>query len=104
MRVARMVIQVVETGQRTIDLGTALLPNGYLTQGSFAMADPWPSSVLFATGPRLVVRPTDGGEPIWNVYETGWHHGTYEVDVALTFDVAWFEPGTSFTVVDLVVR
>jgi hypothetical protein len=97
-------IPVTDPGHQTLVLGRATLPNGYLTAGSFAMADPWPSDVLFATGPRMVLTPTAGGPPLQNLYEHGWHAGTEEVEATLTFDVAWFKPGASFTITDIVVR
>jgi hypothetical protein len=104
IHIPSLLIPIDKMGPHTIDLGTASLPNGYLTEGTVAMADPWPSSVLFTDGVVLVVRPKGGGDAIGNLYATGWHHGTYAVDVTLTFDVAWFEPGASFTLVDIVVR
>jgi hypothetical protein len=104
LRVPELAIPVERTGPQLIRLGTALLPNGYLTEATISLADPWPSSVLFEDGILMLLRPSTGGEPIRNEYETGWHQGTFEVDVTLTFDVAWFEPGTSFTLVDIVVR
>jgi hypothetical protein len=97
-------IPITGLGSHTLVLGRATLPNGYLTSGSFAMADPWPSDVLFAAGPRMVLTPTAGGPPLQNLYEHGWHPGTEEVEATLTFDVAWFEPGASFTIEDVTVR
>ena len=103
LRIKSLVIPVGGLGPHTLTLGRASLPNGYLTQGSFAMADPWPSDVLFK-GITLVVTPTAGGAPLQNLYEHGWHSGTEEVEATLTFNVVWFKPGARFTIVNVVVR
>jgi hypothetical protein len=102
--VPRLLVPITSTGPRTIVVGTALLPNGYLAEGAFGLADPWPSNVLLASGIRLEVRPTAGGEPLRNLYEHGWHPGVEEVTATITFDVAWFEPGATLAIVDIVVR
>jgi hypothetical protein len=97
-------IPITGTGRMTVTLGRALLANGYLAEGHFALADPWPSDALFVDGIQLVVRPASGGPPLENLYEHGWHAGVEEVEATLTFDVAWFEPGAALRVVDVVVR
>jgi hypothetical protein len=102
--VARLTVPITATGPRTIVVGTALLANGYLAEGAFGLADPWPSNVLLASGIRLEVRPTAGGEPLQNLYEHGWHPGVEDVTATITFDVAWFEPGASLPIVNIVVR
>lgn len=104
LRIGALVIPVTGTGTRSIVLGRASLPNGYLTAASFAMADAWPANVLFSRGITLTVTSTSGGGPFENVYEHGWRAGTENVDVTLTYDVAWFEPGATFTIVDVLVR
>lgn len=102
LRIASLAIPVNQLGAQTITLGRATLPNGYLTQASAEMADLWPSDVLFR-GISLVVTPTAGGAPLENLYEHGWHSGTEEVEATLTFNVVWFKPGATFTIVDVVV-
>jgi hypothetical protein len=104
LSVPRLLIPITSTGPRTIVVGTALLANGYLAEGAFGLADQWPSNVLLASGIRLEVRPTAGGEPLQNLYEHGWHPGVEEVTATITFDVAWFEPGATLPIVDIVVR
>lgn len=104
LRIALLPISVSETGPRSVELGTALLANGYLAEGRFSLADPWPSDVLFTAGPRMEVRPTSGGRPLQNLYEHGWQDGVEEVEVTISFDVAWFEPGAILRIVDVVVR
>ena len=104
LRIASLPIRITGTGQQSVDLGTAVLANGYLAETRFDLADPWPSDVLFTAGPRMEVRPAAGGEPLWNLYEHGWHEGVEEVTVTITFDVAWFEPGATLAIVGIVVR
>ena len=104
LQVSQLVVPITALGRQTIVVGTAQLPNGYLAQGDFALSDPWPSSVLFNDGIRLEIRPTGGGSPLQNLYEHGWHEGVEQVEATITFDVAWFEPGATFTIVNVVVR
>ena len=101
--VASLAVPMTATGTTSIVVGTALLANGYLAEGDFGLADPWPSNVLLS-GVRLEVRPTGGGEPLRNLYEHGWHPGVEEVTATITFDVAWFEPGAILPIVHIVVR
>ena len=97
-------IPVQTLGAQTLVLGRATLPNGFLSVASFSMADPWPSDVLFGSGIQLVITPAAGGAPLRNLYEHGWRPGIEEVAATLTFDVAWFKPGATFTVTDVIVR
>jgi hypothetical protein len=97
-------VPITATGTTTIVVGTALLANGYLAEGDFGLADAWPSNVLLASGITLEIRPTAGGEPLRNLYEHGWHAGVESVTATITFDVAWFEPGASLPIVNIVVR
>lgn len=103
LRVASLLVPITSTGPHSILVGTALLPNGYLAEGDFGLADPWPSKVLL-NGVSLEVRPTAGGDPLRNLYEHGWHPGVEQVTATITFDVVWFEPGASLPIVDIVVR
>jgi hypothetical protein len=45
-----------------------------------------------------------GGPPFDNYYIRGWHEGTEEVEVTLTFTVNWFEPGAVVHIADVDVR
>jgi hypothetical protein len=104
LRIPRLTIAVTAAGPQEIVLGRATLPNGYLSFTDLKLEDPWPSNVLFRGGVEMVVTPASGGEPLQNVYETGWHRGTVDVVVSLKFEVAWFLPGATFTIVDVKVR
>jgi hypothetical protein len=102
--VANLPVPITSVGVHTIPIGTALLANGYLAEGSFALADPWPSDALFNGGITLDIRPAAGGPSLQNVYEHGWHTGVEAVTATITFDVAWFEPGAILSIVNIVVR
>jgi len=104
LRVASLPVPITVAGKTTIVVGTALLPNGYLAEGDFGLADPWPSNVLLNGGVILEVRPTAGGDPLFNLYAHGWHPGVESVTATITFGVAWFEPGATLPLVDIVVR
>lgn len=104
LRIDTLVVPVSATGSQTMVVGRASLANGYLAEAQFALADPWPSDVLFKGGIRLEVRPVAGGEPLTNLYEHGWHAGVEDVEATITFDIAWFLPGATIPIVDLVVR
>jgi hypothetical protein len=104
LRIAALPIPITQTGTQQILLGRALLANGYLAEGHFALADPWPSNVLFDAAPRLEVRTIAGGVALGNLYEHGWHDGVEAVEATLTFEVAWFEVGTVLGIIDVVVR
>jgi|GEM_PF-6592239 hypothetical protein len=104
LKVASLPISITSTGPYSILVGTALLPNGYLAEADFSLADPWPSNVLLRSGVSLEVRPTAGGDPLRNLYEHGWLSDVEEVAATITFDVAWFEPGASLPIVNIVVR
>jgi hypothetical protein len=104
LQIDSLVVPVTAVGPQVIVVGRASLPNGYLAEAQFALADPWPSDVLFTWGISIEVRPVAGGPPLRNQYEHGWHEGVEEVEATLVFDVAWFLPGASIPIIDLVVR
>lgn len=97
-------VRILAPGPQAVVLGRATLPNGYLSEAQFALADPWPSNVLFNGSVVLEVKPSAGGQPLRNLYEHGWNPGVEEVVATLTFNVAWFQSGAELTLVDVVVR
>lgn len=95
----------VTVGHHEVELGRALLPNGFLDKASFTLADPAPDGVSIPEGIRLVVASTDPSRPPFgNVYERGTFPGTEEVVVSLVFDVAAAPPDTVLQVRDVVVN
>jgi hypothetical protein len=92
-------------GHHEVELGRATLPNGYLSEARFGLADPAPDGVSIPDGIRLVVTSTDASRPpLVNVYERGTFPGVEEVIVALAFDVVEAPPGAVLQVRDVVVQ
>ena len=92
-------------GHHEIELGRATLPNGYLGEARFGLADPAPDGVLIPDGIRLVVTSTDATRPpLGNVYERGTFPGVEEVAASLVFDVVEAPPGAVLQVRDVVVE
>ena len=92
-------------GHHEIGLGTALLPGGYLSESTFALADPAPAGVVVPDGIRLEIRPTDPTRPPFqNVYDRGVIDGLEEVEAWLVFDVDAAPDGAIIQVRDVNVR
>ena len=104
LRIASLDVPLDHLGQYTVPLGTAVLPNGVLTETTFSLADDRQRTFLLRDGTVRLVVTGDDNEPIWNVYEQGWRPGTQTVDVRLEFEVEDIEAGAVLQVRDLVVR
>jgi len=106
LRITRLDIPVDHVGRYEVPVGEARLPNGILTVADFALVEPWPTGVsILDGGVGLEIRSLDdGGTPIRNIYEHGWHPGAERVEAVLVFDVAHFDPGATLGIKDLVVR
>jgi len=95
----------VTVGHHEVELGRATLPNGYLNEARFGLADPAPDGVSIPDGIRLVVTSTDATRPpLGNVYERGIFPGVEEVVASLVFDVVAVPPDTVLQVRDVVVE
>lgn len=96
---------LLTVGHHEVELGRATLPNGYLSEARFGLADPGPDGVSIPDGIRLVVTSTDASRPpLGNVYERGTFPGVEEVVAALVFDVVEAPPGAVLQVRDVVVQ
>lgn len=105
LRIDRLDIPIDHTGRNEIVLGEARLPNGLLTTADFELVDGWPADVSIVDGRvTLEVRSQEDGKPIQNIYAHGWREGIEDVDAVLVFEVFWFDPGATLTVLDVVVR
>jgi len=94
LAVASLDLPIDHTGTYEVDLGSAMLPNGILSLADIALADDAPTDLLIdANGVTLQIVPADGGAPLWNIYETGWHAGVVKVRATVTFNVTAFDPG-----------
>jgi hypothetical protein len=106
LRIGRLDIPVDHAGQYEVTIGEARLPNGIMTAADFALVESWPTGVSIVNGGvRLEIRSLEeGGKPITNIYEHGWHPGTERVEAVLVFDVSHFDPGAMLGIRDLVVQ
>ena len=106
LTIPEQTITIDHLGPQEVKLGDATLPNGVLTDASFAFAGGWPVDVALRDGRgRLDVRSSEpGGKPFENHYTHGWHPGTERVGVFLVLDVLWFEPGAQLSIRNVVVR
>ena len=106
LRIDRLDIPVDHAGQYEVSIGLARLPNGILTAADFALVQPWPTGISILDGNVLLdIRSLDdGGKPIRNIYEHGWHRGSERVEAVLVFNVAHVDPGATLGIKDVVVQ
>ncbi len=104
LRIAELDIPITSLGRTKMTIGTALLANGVLRDRHFALRDPWSTNVHFADWITVEVTPVGTDVPLTNLYEAGWRPGVEEVVVTLTYNVVWFQPGATLSLVDLLVR
>ena len=106
LTVADRTIAIDHDGRHEVSLGKASLPNGILTEASFAFAEGWPEDVALAGASGLIeVRSLEpDGKPFDNYYLHGWREGVERVEAFLIFDVLWFAPGADLSIRDVVVR
>jgi hypothetical protein len=98
-------IPIDHLGLYDVPLGTAVLPNGILSEAAFNLRDRQPADLLVAPeGIHLTVATVGPGRPLRNLYEHGWHPGTETVIASLEFSVLDFEPGARLRVVQIRVR
>ena len=90
LRIAALEVPVGPVGHRAVEIGRAVLPNGILSEATFALADSLEGGfTLEPNVVRMEFRSTDSTRPPFtNVYVRGRFHGVEEVRVLLVFDVA----------------
>ncbi|TAK00259.1 MAG: hypothetical protein EPO36_09250 [Chloroflexota bacterium] len=106
LRIGHLDIHVAAIGDQAILLGELRLPNGLLSESSFAIVDDMPAGmIILSSRIELVVRSLEpDGRPFWNVYDHGWRAGTERVAAWLIFTVDAVEPGAVLSIRDVVVR
>jgi hypothetical protein len=99
-------IAIERDGRHEVSLGHASLPNGILTDASFAFAESWPEDVALAGAFGWIeVRSLEpDGKPFDNYYLHGWREGVERVEAFLILDVLWFQPGATLSIRHAVVR
>jgi hypothetical protein len=106
LRIDALDVPVGPVGHREVEIGTAVLPNGILTDARFRIATE--SQVGFLIDPgivRMELRSSEPGRPAFdNIYSRGASDGPEEVRVFLIFDVVETSPGSMVTIADVIVR
>jgi hypothetical protein len=106
LRIDALDVPVGPVGHREVEIGTAVLPNGILTEATFRIATE--SQVGFLIDPgivRMELRSSEPGRPAFdNIYSRGASNGPEEVRVFLVFDVVEASPGSMVTIADVIVR
>ena len=99
-------IRLDHAGPYEVRLGEASLPNGILTEASFALVDDWPPGVAITSGAvSIVIRSLEAdGKPFNNYFDHGWRAGTERVEALLVFTVDHVDPGARLAIRDVVVR
>ncbi len=106
LSIATASIPIDHLGAYEVSLGKASLPNGIVSEASFAFADTWPTDISLEGGEAHIdLRSLEpDGKPFQNYYEHGWRHGVERVEAVLVFHVLWFEKGAVLDIRDVVVR
>lgn len=106
LTIVERTIGIEHDGRHEVSLGTASLPNGILTDASFAFEEGWPDDVALAGAFGWIeVRSLEAdGKPFDNYYLHGWREGIERVEAFVVFDVLWFAPGADLSIRDVVVR
>ena len=106
LKVQARSIPIDRVGRYAVELGAGTLPNGILSDASFAFDEAWPKDVALRDGRGMLeVRSLEpDGKPFDNYYTHGWRPGVERVEAVLRFDVLWFEPGADLGIRNLVVR
>lgn len=103
LHVAELDIPLDHLGAYAIAAGTAVLPNGYLTELSLAFAN-GEDGTYEAFGIRIELRPTPDASPEpMNRYERGRVDGPHLVHVYVVFDLSSLKRGAVMRIRDLIV-
>lgn len=106
LRIDALDVPVGPVGHREVEIGTAILPNGIVTEATFRIATETQAGFLIDPGVvRMELRSSDPGRPAFdNIYSRGVNDGPEEVRVFLVFDVVETSPGSTVMIADVVVR
>ncbi len=104
LEVASLDVPLDRVGVYEVKVGEAGLPDGYLTDRSFVLADDRPDDFWIDDAIRLEVRPTEPERPPVGSRFRDPFDGVEEVEVFLVFEVVEASPGAVLGIRDLVVR
>jgi hypothetical protein len=103
-RLASLDVALDHEGPYEVRLGTATLPNGYLSERALDIPDRTPESFWIDAGIRLDVRPDiTGRSPVGSVYRDPFD-GPEPITIFLVFDVTQLDTPSVLQVRDVVVR
>ncbi|HEX5590406.1 MAG TPA: hypothetical protein VFX65_08975 [Candidatus Limnocylindrales bacterium] len=104
LEIADLDIAIDHVGDYRIELGTATLPNGQLSEASVrsVSSEGW---VVVDRFLRLTVTSEDPSRPPFETaYQHGWYPGTERVSVVLEFTVLQADPGAVLSLAGILVR
>jgi hypothetical protein len=104
LRIESLDIPLPRIGAYEVGLGEASLPDGYLTERSFALADDRPTDWWADDGIGLVVEPVDPGRPPIGSRFREPFDGVEPVRVVLRFTIVETAPGAVLRIRNVVVR
>jgi hypothetical protein len=104
LTVQRTSVKVDHTGAYSIPLGTAVLPNGVLTEASAMLADNVRPDLGLKRDVVYLRVTGEDGSPRGNKWSDGWHPGTETVHVTLEFTVDRLDTPATLELTDIVVR
>ncbi len=105
LSIDKLDIPIDHTGDYRIELGTAVLPNGTLSEASLRLAGTERWLLLSEGGLALTITSTDPTRPPFdNAWLHGWYPGTERVTVWLEFTVLQVDPIAVIEIADIVVR
>lgn len=104
LRVDSFVVPIDHLGSYDVLVGTAVLPNGILTDASVGAVRLEPPDVVLDGPVMLAVVPGPGQPPFDNYYTRGWHEGVEAVSVRVRFSVSEPPASGSLTMTTIVVR
>jgi hypothetical protein len=104
LRLTSLDVPLDHEGRYEIQVGAATLPNGYLSERSFRLADDSPDSFWINDGVLLEVRPEIAGRPpVGSIYRDPFD-GPEPVAVFLVFEVNDLDNPSVLQILDVVVR
>jgi len=104
LQIGSLEIPIDHLGEYRIELGTASLPNGQLSEASVrsVSAEGW---VVVDSFLQLTVTSKDPSRPPFeNAYRHGWYPGVEDVSIALEFTILQFDPDAVISIADVLVR
>ena len=104
LRVASLRVAIDRLGDYEVEVGSATLPDGYLSERSAALVDAQPDGFWIEGGIRIDVRSdVSGRPPIGSLYRDAFD-GSEPVTVFLVFTVTELDRAGTLEIRDLLVR